>query len=321
MWTMRPILLCLSFAAIACTLAGSGCKKPSGQLRTHDYDRGQPVRVLATTGMIADATQVVGGDRVQVDCLMGPGIDPHLFVPRPDHLTRIQQAHLVLYNGLHLEGKMTDIFADRGRTDWTVAVAEGLPDLRQAEVGFEGTYDPHVWFDVRLWMKCVEKIRDTLVEIDPLHADIYRTNATQYLSQLAALDSEVREKIARLPTERRVLVTAHDAFGYFGRAYSFEVRGLQGVSTAGDTSGRDVQELADLIGTRKIKAVFTETSVPDKGMKAVMEAVRSKYKGFEVRLAEDKLYSDALGAPGSGGETYVGMVRHNVDAIVRALGD
>jgi len=271
--------------------------------------------------MIADATQVVGGDRVRVDCLMGPGVDPHLFVPRPDHLTRIQQAHLVLYNGLHLEGKMTDVFAERAKSQWTVGVAEGLPDLRQAEEGFEGTHDPHVWFDVRLWMKVVEKIRDTLVEIDPLHADVYRSNATQYLNQLTALDSEVREKIARVPIERRVLITAHDAFGYFGRAYSFEVRGLQGVSTAGDTSGRDVQELADLIGTRKIKAVFTETSVPDKGMKAVMEAVRSKYKGFEVRLAEDKLYSDALGIPGSGGETYIGMVRHNVNAIVKSLAE
>jgi manganese/zinc/iron transport system substrate-binding protein len=228
---------------------------------------------------------------------------------------------LVLYNGLHLEGKMTDVFADRAKTQWTVAVAEGLPDLRQAEEGFEGTHDPHVWFDVRLWMKVVEKVRDTLVEIDPLHADVYRTNAAKYLGQLAALDSDVREKIARIPTERRVLITAHDAFGYFGRAYGFEVKGLQGVSTAGDTSGRDVQDLADLIGTRKIKAVFTETSVPDKGLKAVMEAVRSKHKGFEVRLAEDKLYSDALGTAGSGGETYIGMVRHNVDAIVRALGD
>jgi manganese/zinc/iron transport system substrate-binding protein len=316
---MRPILLTLliTVAAVGC----GGCKKSSGELPRYDFPDGVPVRVLATTGMIADATQAIGGERVQVDCLMGPGVDPHLFVPRPDHLTRIQQAHLVLYNGLHLEGKMTDVFAERAKTQWTVGVAEGLPDLRQAEEGFEGTHDPHVWFDVRLWMKVVEKIRDSLIEIDPLHADVYRTNAAQYLDRLAALDSEVREKIARVPTERRVLITAHDAFGYFGRAYGFEVKGLQGVSTAGDTSGRDVQELADLIGTRKIKAVFTETSVPDKGLKAVMEAVRSKYKGFEVRLAEDKLYSDALGTPGSGGETYVGMVRHNVDAIVRALRD
>ena len=314
---MRAILSTLVVAVAA--VGSSGCKKSSRDLP--DYSGGDPVRVLATTGMIADATQAVGGDRVQVDCLMGPGIDPHLFRAQPDHLTRIQQAHLVLYNGLHLEGKMTDVFADRAKSQWTVGVAEKLPDLRQAEEGFEGTHDPHVWFDVRLWMKVVEKVRDTLVEVDPLHADVYRTNAAQYLDRLAALDSEVREKIARVPTERRVLITAHDAFGYFGRAYGFEVKGLQGVSTAGDTSGRDVQELADLIGTRKIKAVFTETSVPDKGMKAVMEAVKSKYKGFEVRLAEDKLYSDALGVPGSGGETYVGMVRHNVDAIVRGLRD
>jgi manganese/zinc/iron transport system substrate-binding protein len=201
-----------------------------------------------------------------------------------------------------------------------VAVAAGLPDLRPAEEGFDAP-DPHVWFDVRLWMKVVERVRDALADLDPAHADQYRANAAGYLQELDALDKEVRETLARVPGERRVLITAHDAFGYFGRAYGFEVRGLQGVSTAGDTSSRDVQELADLIGTRKVRAVFAETSVPDKGMQAVMQAVRSKYKGFEVRLAADKLYSDALGAPGSGGETYAGMVRHNVNAIVKALGD
>ena len=215
--------------------------------------------------MIADAARAIGGSQVDVDCLMGPGVDPHLFVPKPKDSSRIQSADLVLYNGLHLEGKMTDVFADRAKSDWTVAVAEGLPDLRQAEVGFEGTHDPHVWFDVRLWMKAVENVRNALAEVDPAHAELYQKNAADYLKHLDALDKEVREKISALSSDRRVLITAHDAFGYFGRAYGFEVKGLQGVSTAGDTSARDVQELADLIGTRQIKAIFAETSVPDKG--------------------------------------------------------
>jgi len=313
---MRPLILGL----VIITLGSAGCKKPGGELPRPDLT-GRKARVFATTGMIADAAREVGAEYVEVDCLMGPGVDPHLYVASPNDLSRIQGADLVLYNGLHLEGKMTDLFEARARTTWTVGVAEKLPDLRDAEEGFEGTKDPHVWFDVRLWMRVVENVRDALADLDPAHTEQYKANAARYLEQLGALDKEVHEKVARIPNGRKVLITAHDAFGYFGRAYGFEVRGLQGVSTAADVSTRDMQELVDLIGTRRISAVFTETSVPDKGMLAVMQAVRSKYKGFEVRLADDKLYSDALGVPGSGGETYIGMVRHNVDAIVRALGD
>lgn|SRR5262245_29482487 len=316
---MRSPALLIILAAV--TITGCvGCKKSSGRPEPPKFGDRQ-VNVFATSGMIADAARAVGGDAVQVDCLMGPGVDPHKYVPSPNDLARINSADLVLYNGLHLEGKMTDIFEARAKTTWTFAVAEHLTDLRPAEEGYEGTKDPHVWFDVRIWMKVVEKIRDTLAEIDPDRAAQYQANASDYLRKLDDLDKGIREKLAKVPESRRVLITAHDAFGYFGRAYGFEVRGLQGVSTAGDTSVSDVQELADLIGTRKIKAVFAETSVPDKGMKAVQQVVRSKYKGFEVRVAPDLLYSDALGEPGSPGETYIGMVNHNVDAIVRALGD
>ncbi len=313
---MRKLLVFLAIAALILP----GCRKPTGKLQPPDLN-GRPAKILATTGMIADAARAIGGEYVHVDCLMGPGVDPHKYVPNPNDLNRIASADLVLYNGLHLEGKMSDVFEARAATNWTVGVAEELPDLRQAEEGFEGTHDPHVWFDVTLWMKAVEKVRDTLIEIDAAHEPQYRANATLYLSQLADLDKEVRSKLATIPKPKRVLITAHDAFGYFGRAYDIEVHGLQGISTAGDTSSRDVQALAELIGTRRIKAVFAETSVPSKGMEAVMQAVRSKFKGFEVKLAEDELYSDALGPVGSTGETYIGMVRHNVDAIVRALSE
>jgi manganese/zinc/iron transport system substrate-binding protein len=277
-------------------------------------------KVLATTSMIADAAKAIGGEYVEVDCLMPPPTDPHKYTAAAGDLERIRQADLVLYNGLHLEGKITDILEGRAKKARTVGIAEGLPNLRPADESIEGGHDPHVWFDVKLWMKAVEKVRDALIEMSPDHADEFRKNATAYLAQLESLDKEVREKLATVPAERRVLITAHDAFGYFGRAYGYEVKGLQGVSTAGDTSTRDVQELADLIGTKKIKAIFGESSVPDNGVKAVQEAVKNKYK-FEVKMAEELLYSDALGNPGSGADTYVGMVRHNVNAIVKALKD
>jgi manganese/zinc/iron transport system substrate-binding protein len=313
---MRPLAIVL---AVAC-LAATGCPKSDGRPARPDLTN-RKAKVIATTGMIADAARAVGGEYVEVEALMGPGVDPHLFVATPRDLARIQSADLVLYNGLHLEGKMTDLFEQRSKTSWTVGVAEHLPDLLDAEEGFEGTKDPHVWFDVRLWIKVVEKVRDTLSDLDPARAAQYQANAGKYVHQLEELDRWVREQVTRIPSERRVLISAHDAFRYFGRAYGLEVRGLQGVSTAGDTSARDVQELADLIGGRKIKAVFAETSVSDKGMRAVREAVRDKYNKFDVRIAGDQLYSDALGEPGSRGETYDGMVRHNVEAIVRALAD
>ena len=309
---------CLVF--VLALLAGSGCRKTNGDLPRPDLSN-RPAKILATTGMIADAAKAVGGEHVQVDCLMGPGVDPHKYVPTPTDLNRIQAADLVLYNGLHLEGKMTDVFDGRAKTAWTAAVAEGLPNLREAEEGYDGTHDPHVWFDVTLWMKVVEKIRDTLADLDPAHSDKYHANASTYLNQLADLDREVRERIAKLPKSKRVLITAHDAFGYFGRAYDFEVIGLQGISTTAEAGSPDVQALANTIGSRGIKAVFAETSVSNKGIQAVLQAVRSKYKGFDVKIADDELYSDALGPADSPGATYIGMVRHNVDAIVKALGD
>jgi manganese/zinc/iron transport system substrate-binding protein len=305
-----------SLLALLLSITLLGCKQSRDPSAKPNFN-GRLVKVLATTGMIADAAQAIGGENVEVNCLMGPGIDPHRYLPTARDLTHIRQADLVLYNGLHLEGKMTDVLANRGH--WTVGVAEGLEGLRNAEEGFEGAHDPHVWFDVKLWMKVVEKIRDSLVDIDPTHATDYRERAEKYLVQLAKLDEEVRHKIHSLPETQRVLITAHDAFGYFGRAYGIEVRGLQGVSTATDTSGKNVQELAELIGSRKIKAIFAETSVSDKGMLAVRQAVREKYSGFDVRLAEQQLYSDALGETNGPAGTYIGMVTHNVDAIVKAL--
>jgi manganese/zinc/iron transport system substrate-binding protein len=281
-----------------------------------------PVRVVTTTGIIADTVRQVGGPHVQVTALMGPGTDPHTYLPSPSDASALASAHVVFFNGLHREGKMTQLLEEnQAGAARAVAVSRAIEParLRHADGG-DGAHDPHVWFDVRLWMTCVEVVRDELAALDPARAADYHANADRYLKELDALDNEVRRKAATLPPTRRVLVTSHDAFGYFAGAYGFEVRGLQGVSTAAATSTRDVEELANFLGQRQIPAVFCETSVRPKGLEKVLDTVREKYQR-EVRLigGDDALYSDALGEPGTPGETYVGMVRHNIDVIVRAL--
>lgn len=306
----------IAFAGLASGIGG--CKKTGGPLPKPDL-AARKLRVLATTGMIADSTREISGDFAEVDALFGPGVDPHRYTPTPGDLTKLNQADLVLYNGLHLEGKMGDVFQARAKTKWTVAVAEGLPDLRAAQVDSDGTHDPHVWFDVKRWQAVSQKIADTLAEVDPTHATEYRQRATAYINKLTDLDQFVRSQIASIPKEQRVLITAHDAFGYFGQAYNIEVKGLQGVSTASDTSSRDVIELAELIGTRRIRAIFPESSVPDKGLQSVLQAVKQKYPGVDVSLATEELYSDALGQPGSDADTYEKMVKHNTRVIVTAL--
>jgi manganese/zinc/iron transport system substrate-binding protein len=277
----------------------------------------RPVRVVTTTGMITDLATNIGGERVRVTGLMGAGVDPHLYKASEGDVLRLASADVIFYNGLHLEGRMTKVFERMQRRARTAAVSDGIPPdrLLDWEEG-EGSHDPHVWFDVGLWMKAAETVRDTLADVDPEHADVYRNNATRYLDQLAKLDHYVRRRAAEVPESQRVLVTAHDAFHYFGRAYAFEVRGLQGVSTAAEAGVGGVQSLADLIADRRIAAIFVESSVPARNIEAVQEAVRSR--GFRVRIGGE-LFSDAMGDPGTPQGTYDGMVRHNIDTIVNAL--
>ena len=304
----RWILCCFALFSLV------GCGKPFAP----------PAEVVATTGMIADAVQQITRGKVQVACLMGPGVDPHKFLPSAGDLESLSSAKLILYNGLHLEGKMVDVLEKPRKGRKAVAVTARLDeqkDLRKAEVD-GGAHDPHVWFDVKLWSKCVETIRDELCEAFPQHAEEFRANAKEYLAELAALDAEVKKKAASLPKERRVLVTSHDAFGYFGAAYGFEVHGLQGVSTAASSATNDVEELSQMIRTKKVPAIFTETSVPTQGLKQVLDTVQSQ-DNRKVRLigGDDALYSDALGDAGSAGASYIGMVRHNIDVIVKALAE
>ncbi len=281
-----------------------------------------PVRVACTTTIVADLVQHVGGDRVIVESIMGPGVDPHRYQPLPSDIQKLESAHLVFFSGLHLEGKMTDTFEKSAGRMRGFAVTRSIPReiLRPAEPGSEAQFDPHVWFDVKLWMNCVDCVREELTNLDPDGAAIYRHNADRYLKELSTLDAEIRAKLQTVPSNKRVLVTSHDAFGYFGRAYGYEVRGLQGVSTASETGSADRQHLAQFLGERRIPAVFTETSTPPEGLLAVLETCRRDFQ-HSVQLVggDSALFSDALGDSGSPGGNYPGMIRHNVDVIVGAL--
>jgi manganese/zinc/iron transport system substrate-binding protein len=227
------------------------------------------------------------------------------------------EADIIFYNGLHLEAKMADVLEQMDGRVRTVAVTNRIErDVLLAPPEFEGNYDPHVWFDVTLWMAAAEQVRDALVELDPDSTQLYQDNAAAYLADLADLDSYVREQAGRVPEQQRVLITAHDAFNYFGRAYGFEVRGLQGISTAAEAGTADVQGLAAFIIERQIPAVFVESSVPSRYIEAVQAAVNAQ--GEDISIGGE-LFSDAMGSTGTAEGTYNGMVRHNIDTIVGAL--
>jgi manganese/zinc/iron transport system substrate-binding protein len=278
---------------------------------------GRKIRVVATIGMITDIVSQVGGERVQVDGLMGPGVDPHLYKASEGDVTRMAGADIIFYGGLHLEGKMTEVFERMGGRILTVAVTDGIDrSLLLKPPEFKGVFDPHVWFDVTLWMKAVEQVAETLAGIDPPHGEAYRANAKAYLGKLSELHEYVKTRAKEVAPSRRVLITAHDAFNYFGRAYGFEVLGLQGISTVSEAGTADIQALAKLIVERKIPAVFVETSVSPRTIESLKEAVRAR--GFDVEIGGN-LYSDAMGNPGTPDGTYIGMVRHNIDTIVSAL--
>ena len=276
------------------------------------------LRIVATLGQIADAVRQVGGDAVQVHALMGPGVDPHLYRASESDITRLESADAVFWNGLHLEAGMTGVLErleDLGIR--SVRVTDDIDRARLlAPPEFEGAYDPHVWFDLELWAVVVASVRDALVELDPDSAAAFRANAESYIAEIEALDGYVKEQADTLDAEIRALVTAHDAFNYFARRYGFDVRGLQGISTESEASTADVQNLAQFISDRGIRAVFIESSVPDQGVQAVIEAAGAR--GHAV-VVGGEIFSDAMGEEGTSEGTYLGMIRHNIDTIVGGL--
>jgi manganese/zinc/iron transport system substrate-binding protein len=304
-------------AGVLLALLAASCG-PVSTSALPDLSSKEEIRVVTTVGMLTDVVEQVGGDRVRVEGLMGPGVDPHLYKASEGDVRRLERADAIFFVGLHLEAKMADVLERIGDRRLSRACGAGIPESRlRRPAAFDGQFDPHVWFDVALWRGCVEEVRDRLAEADPAHAATYRANAERYLAELTALDAEVRRTTATVPRERRVIVTAHDAFGYFGRAYGFEVVGLQGISTAAEAGARDVDELAAFIATRRIPAIFVESSVAPRTIEAVRAAVRAR--GFDVQIG-GALYADAMGSAGTPEGTYVGMVRHNVRTIVSALG-
>jgi manganese/zinc/iron transport system substrate-binding protein len=274
-----------------------------------------PAKVTATTGMIADIVRQVAGGHAVVDNIMKEGVDPHLYKPKRSDVIALMEADVVFYNGLMLEGKMGDVLVRVARDNKHVyAVTELFDDEGFVMTDKAGHFDPHVWMDVRGWMKAVEAVSRSLGEYDSAHAEEYRANAASYLKDLAALDAYARRAIQSIPEPQRVLVTAHDAFAYLGRAYGISVRGIQGISTESEAGVKDINQL---VTASRIQAVFVETSVADKNVRALVEGAAAR--GHQVKIG-GKLFSDAMGAPGTYEGTYIGMIDHNVTTITRALG-
>jgi manganese/zinc/iron transport system substrate-binding protein len=312
----------LNASLLLLTILLTGCAR-QGQGKVDLSDR-PIVNVVATTGMIADAVREVGGERVKVTGLMGAGVDPHNYEPTVRDQTAMDGADIIFYNGLHLEGQMGNLFKKMSAQRPTVAVASGVPAEKLIAIkDFPDGHDPHIWHDASVWKHAVERIRDTLSTHDPKHADLYKKNAARHLDDLSALHEEIKKKAQELPEGKRVMVTAHDAFNYFARAYGFKVHGLQGVSTEAEASVADVQRLAQFIADNKVPAVFVESSVNQKNMQAVRDAALEK--GAKVEIVGEKegdkrkLFSDALGDDGTPEAKYGGMLRHNVKVIVDAL--
>jgi len=313
LWPVLTVLFVL--ALIGCDQSGGGAN--SSVRDPADPDRS--LTVVATTAMVADIVRAVGGERVTVRALMGAGVDPHLYRPTRDDVSALLAADLIVYNGLNLEGKMSDTFvkvATAGRP--VLAVTESLDGAwLLSPPDFDGHDDPHVWMDPNGWIKATEPVVAKLIELDAANAETHRKNADAFLAELRKLDAYAKERLATIPAERRVLVTAHDAFNYFARAYGLEVRGIQGISTESEAGLAGIESLVELLVSRKIAAVFTESSVSDKNIRALVEG--AKARGHEVKIGGE-LFSDAMGDAGTYEGTYVGMIDHNITIIVHALG-
>jgi manganese/zinc/iron transport system substrate-binding protein len=302
----------LVLAVLTLSLLLSACATETGS------NSNGKLNVVTTTGMIADIAKNVGGEYVVVTALMGSGVDPHLYKASEGDVRRLQEANLIFYNGLHLEAQLGEVLEKMNDSGIkTVAVTDAIDEsVLLADPEYQDAYDPHIWFDVTMWMQAVRRVQETLSETDPAHQSAYEANATAYLAQLEELHQYVLSQAETIPAEKRVIITAHDAFSYFGRAYGFEVRGLQGISTESQAGTADVQALANFIVEQQIPAIFVESSVPQRNVEAVQAAVQSQ--GFDVQIG-GSLFSDAMGSEGTPEGTYIGMVRHNIDTIVAAL--
>lgn len=303
--SLTLILVVVSLVIVACT-------------NSQDSQDNGKLNVVATTTIIGDTVKEIGGELINLETLMGPGIDPHLYNASAGDVSKMSNADMVIYNGLHLEGKMGDVFESIENEDKLIfAVIENIDESNFLDdEDTPGYYDPHIWFDVELWKQASSRIAEGLKELDEENADEYDNNLNNYMEKLDELDEYIRGRIEELSEDRRVLITAHDAFQYFGNAYDFEVRGLQGISTDAEAGTSNIRTLADFIVEREINAIFVESSVPTRNIEALQEAVSSR--GFDVEIGGE-LYSDSTGSAGTEAESYIGTFRSNIDTIVDAL--
>lgn len=309
---VRDVLLGF-VAAMALAFSGTACAEQPGT-----PPPGKPIKVVATIGMIGDVAREIAGDRAQITTLMNEGVDPHLYKASPGDVRTMSDADIILYSGLHLEGRMADVIVRMASRQSVIRVTEAIDESKLREPPeFHGHFDPHVWFDVKLWSSAASRIRDAFAAHDPAGGPAYAASFERYSGVLATLDDYARQTIATIPKESRVLVTAHDAFGYFGEAYGIEVMAIQGISTDSEASLQDINALVDTLVQRKVPAVFIESSVPRKTVDALVEGCRGR--GHPVKIGGE-LFSDAMGKAGTLEGTYVGMVLHNVDTITRSLG-
>ncbi|GAB3533194.1 manganese ABC transporter substrate-binding protein/adhesin MntA [Pontibacter brevis] len=305
--TILFLLLFISMFVAACMQTDSKAPVPAGKRMS----------VVTTTSILKDAVQHITGDAADVTAIMGSGVDPHLYKATQGDLQKLTDADVIIYNGLHLEGKMGEVMEKLSRYKTIVAATAGIPEasLRKSPQ-FQSSHDPHVWFDVALWQQVVQHLSQELQRKDPGNASVYQRNTQSYLQELEELDMWVKQQIQSIPEQQRILITAHDAFGYFADAYNIRVRGLQGISTVSEFGLQDVSSLVNFIVDNKVKAVYVESSVSPKAIEAVV--VGSEQKGHQLKIG-GTLYSDALGEEGTPEGTYTGMVRYNVNTIVSSL--
>lgn len=279
-------------------------------------DKSKTLNIVTTTGMIEDAVKHIAGNKATVTSLMGPGVDPHLYKAVQGDLNLLSNADIIVYNGLHLEGKMSDVLGKLARTKPVFAAGNGIDHSTLRYPSSQDAVDPHIWFDVALWSQAVKYIGQNIAQIDSSNSAFYLKNTNDYIDELKKLHQEVKETINTIPEEQRILVTAHDAFGYYGDAYNIEVKGLQGISTVAQAGLKDVDDLIELLIERKIKAIFVESSIPKKQIEVVVE--NCKEQGHTLSIG-GTLFSDAMGDPATPEGSYVGMVKHNTKTITKAL--
>lgn len=305
-----------TFAALLLACLGALLTGPASAVAAEDDDA--PLAVVATTGMLGDTLRRVGGEHVAVQTLMGPGVDPHLYRQTRSDIAAMLNAEAVFWNGLYLEAQLEEFLLRLAKRRPVFALGEALPrERRLAHEDYGDQYDPHIWMDPGRWRRVVEAAREALVELDPAHREAFDANAETLLARLTALDDYARRVLSSVPQGARVLVTAHDAFGYLGEAYGFEVLGIQGFSTESEAGLARIEALVDLLVKRRIAAIFVESSVSPRNVQALIEGAQAQ--GWPVAVGGE-LYSDAMGVEGSYEGTYIGMIDHNVTTIARALG-